>query len=261
MTRLTAALICATALWPANLESQFASETTQLGVDSALFPVGEKLWFEAKIGLFRVGRATMEVLGVDTVRSEPSLHVRFRLEGGWTLFRLDDKMDSWIGLEDFASRRFVQDFHEGGRERLNSYEIYPDSGFYRREGVDTTMVTSPHPLDDAAFFYFVRTVEMEPGHRYEFNNYFKPDRNPIVLEVLARDTIEVPAGRFPVLEVRPIIRGNGIFREAADARLWLTDDSRRIVVKIKSRFSFGVTITLRLTKIEGLSESEQSDGT
>ena len=246
MTRLTAALICATALWPANLESQFASETTQLGVDSALFPVGEKLWFEAKIGLVRVGRATMEVLGVDTIRSEPTRH---------------DKMDSWIGLEDFASRRFVQDFHEGGRERLNTYEIYPDSGFYRREGVDTTMVTSPHPLDDAAFFYFVRNIEMEPGHRYEFNNYFKPDRNPIVLEVLARDTIEVPAGRFPVLEVRPIIRGNGIFREAADARLWLTDDSRRIVVKIKSRFSFGVTITLRLTKIEGLSESEQSDGT
>ena len=224
-------------------------------------PIGETLVYDAKFGPIKLGKGMMRVAGIDTIRGVESLHIIFHLQASSVFYRLDDRMDSWIGLSDFASRRFVQDFHEGGRERLNTYEIYPDSGFYRREGVDTTMVTSPHPLDDAAFFYFVRNIEMEPGHRYEFNNYFKPDRNPIVLEVLARDTIEVPAGRFPVLEVRPIIRGNGIFREAADARLWLTDDSRRIVVKIKSRFSFGVTITLRLTKIEGLSESEQSDGT
>lgn len=255
MTNLRLPAILAAAVTLGNIAvAQSPSQQTETALPNTdLYPVGETLWYEAKIGLFRVGRATMEILEVDTVRAEPALHVRFRLEGGWTFFELDDKMDSWINLEDFTSRRFIQDFREGGRHRVNSYEIYPDSGFYTREGIDTTMVTSEQPLDDAAFFYFVRTVDMVPGNRYEFNNYFKPDRNPVVLEVIGRDTIEVPAGRFATLEVRPIINGNGIFREAADARLWLTDDERKLVVKMKSRFSFAV-ITLRLTKIEGVPE-------
>jgi len=167
-------------------------------------------------------------------------------------------MDSWTALEDFSSRRFVQDFHEAGRERLNEYEMFPDSGFYRQAGVDTTMPTVEHPLDDTAFFYFVRTVDLVPGQRYEFNNYFKPDRNPVVIEAIRRDTLDLPAGRFATIEIRLIIKGNGIFREAADARMWLTDDDRKIMVQMKSKFSFA-TITLRLESVEGIPDLSLGD--
>ena len=37
----------------------------------------------------------------------------------------------------------------------------------------------------------------QDGERYEFERYFRPDRNPVVLEVLGRDTLDVPAGRIP----------------------------------------------------------------
>jgi hypothetical protein len=158
-------------------------------------------------------------------------------------------MDSWIGVEDFASRRFVQDFKEGGSERHTAYEIYPDSGVYLEVGVDSVSPTSPAPLDDMAFFYFVRTVELEDGERYEFERYFRPDRNPVVLEVLGRDTLDVPAGRIATVRVRPIIQGRGILEEAKEPQMWLSDDERRMVVQLKVTFASIATITLRLREI------------
>lgn len=221
------------------------------------FPVGERLLYDARFGFITIGHAAMEVAGVDTVRGKPSLHIFFVIQGGTFFYRLNDRMDSWFGLDDFASRKFRQDFDEGGKRWQTAYDIYPDSGFYRDLKGDTTLPTSADPLDDAAFFYFARTVPFEPGQRFEFHRYFRPDRNPVVLEVIRRDTIDVPAGRFATVVIRPTVQGRGILAEASDPLMWLSDDDRRIMVQLKSRFPFG-TITLRLRKAE---RPDQAAGT
>ncbi len=235
------ALICAAS--PAAAQSADTLSLVQR------FPVGETLVYDGRFGFIQVGQAAMQVVSVDTIRAVPTLHIAFIIQGGTFFYRLNDRMDSWIGLNDFASRRFRQDFDEGGRQRYAAYEIFPDSGFYRQAGVDTAMATSPNPLDDAAFFYFARTVPLEVGKRYEFDRYFRPDRNPVVLEVLARDTIDVPAGRFPTVVIKPTIKGKGILADASEPRMWLSDDDRRVMVQLKTRFPFG-TITFRLKSIE-----------
>ncbi len=213
------------------------------------FPVGETLVYDARFGFINIGQAAMRVLSQDTIRGIPTLHLEFLVQGGTYMFRLNNRMDSWIGLDDFASRRFIQDNDEMGRKRYNAYEIYPDSGFYRQAGVDSAIATSRDPLDDLAFFYFARAVPLEVGTRYEFDRYFRPDRNPVVLEVLSRDTIDVPAGRFPTVVIKPTIKGKGVLAEASEPRMWLSDDDRRVMVQLKSRFPFGV-ITFRLKSIE-----------
>jgi hypothetical protein len=222
------------------------------------FPVGETLVYEARLAFFNIGQAVMRVRSQDTIRGIPTLHIEFVIQGGTYLVRINDRMESWIGLRDFASRRFIQDYDEMGRKRYNAYEIFPDSGFYRQAGVDSTHATSKDPLDDAAFFYFARTVPLEVGRRYEFERYFRPDRNPVVLEVLARDTIDVPAGRFPTVVIKPTIKGRGVLAEASEPRMWLSDDDRRIMVQLKTKFPFGV-ITFRLKSVEQRGPKEGTD--
>jgi hypothetical protein len=213
------------------------------------FAVGETLEYEIKFGFITLGKAMMHVAGIDTVRSTPTLHTVFAMKGGlMSLYRLHDRMDSWIGLDDFASRRFVQDFHEGNSFRYTAWDIYPDSGVYRQEGTAETLPTSVDPLDDYAFFYFARTLDFAVGQRHEFNRYFRPDRNPVVIEVVGRDTLDLPAGRFTTFVVHPIIQGRGILAEGREARMWISDDDRRLVVQLKVKFPFG-TIALRLLGI------------
>jgi len=232
-------------LIPAGMAQNGSAEVP----DSALgFEIGETLIYEAKFGFVTLGSGMMNVAGVDTVRGVPTLHATFVLRGGGMIYRLHDRMDSFIGLSDFASRRFVQDKFEGDRHYYNSWEIFPDSGYYVQEGIDSIAATSPEPLDDLAFFYFARTLDLEVGTTYEYNRYFRPDRNPVILEVLERDTLDLPAGRFPSIVIHPIIQGRGILAEASEARMWISDDERRLIVQLKVKFSFA-TITLRLREI------------
>jgi hypothetical protein len=210
------------------------------------FPVGERLTYSAKYGLFSVGSAAMEVVGIDTVHHVETVHIRFRITGGALWYHLDQTIESWVGRYDFRSRRFSSVQDERDRHRERRYEIFPDSGFYREEGRDTTFATVLDPLDDASFLYWIRTVPLEVGKRYEYARYFRPDRNPVIIEVLGRERVSVAGKKWHALVVRPKIpQGRGIFAEKSETRIWLSDDARRLVLAIQSNFSFG-QVTLKL---------------
>lgn len=213
------------------------------------FPIGETLLFDGKWGLVRLGRASMEVVGIDTIRGEPTVNFRFRMNASLLgVVHFSNRFDSWVGINDFMSRRFTQEFDEMGSRRTTAYEIFPDSGIFWEQGVDTAQASSENPLDDTAFFYWIRSLELEPGERHEFNNYFRPDRNPVVIEVIKRDTIDVPAGRFPTIMIHPIIKG-GMFADNKDGRVWISDDERRLIVQMKTKLPVIGTITMRLIEV------------
>ncbi len=210
------------------------------------FPVGERFRYQAKFGILNVGQATMEVAGIDTIHGVETVRFRFRLRGGALWYQLTQTMESWVGRADFASRRFVQDTEERGKERHRRYDIFPDSGIYREEGRDTALATVEQPLDDAAFLYWIRTVPLELGKRYEFRRYFRPDRNPVIVHVVKRERVNVAGRKWNAIVIRPVIpRGRGIFAEKADALMWLSDDDRRVMLALQSSFSFG-QVTLKL---------------
>lgn len=210
------------------------------------FPIGERMRYAARYGPFSVGEATMEVAGLDTLRGVETVRLRFHIKGGALWYHLDQLLESWVGRADFRSRRYVTDTEERGRKRHNEWEIFPDSGFYREAGIDTTRPTVADPLDDAAFMYWLRTVPLEVGKRYEYQRYFRPDRNPVIIVVEKRERVSVAGQKFNALVVRPIIpKGRGIFAEQAEAHIWLSDDSRRLMLAMQSNFSFG-TVTLKL---------------
>ncbi|MBI4502126.1 MAG: DUF3108 domain-containing protein [Gemmatimonadetes bacterium] len=241
--------------------------TPAVGQDSATspptagtpFPPGERLKYEVRWGVVTLGTAEMRVVGIDTIRGTPAAHIQFRIVGSNYLYRMDNRMDSWIALSDTTSRRFTQDFQENRKERHAWYDIFPDSGYYREKGVDGPRPSVKNPLDDAAFFYFVRTMGLEPGRKYEINRYFRPDRNPVILDVLSRDTLDVPAGKFPSIVLQPIIKGQGILKETSDARMWLSDDDRHLMVQLKSRFPVVGYLTMRLIRIESGPKTSKSD--
>jgi hypothetical protein len=80
------------------------------------------------------------------------------------------------------------------------------------------------------------------------SRYFKPESNPVVVHVVRRDTVDVPAGRFPAIMLRPEIKTKGIFSKDGHAELWLADDSARTVLQLKTGLSFG-SISLKLKHI------------
>jgi len=213
------------------------------------FAPGERLSYNVYFGLLKVGTGSMEVRGIDTVRNRPAYHTTFRISGGIPVYRVDDTFESWFTTDDLASLRFIQDQNEGTKERQHRYEIFPERRTYDDLSDDKPEQPSvADPLDDGSFVYFVRTLPLEVGKTYDFQRYFKPDRNPVTIRVLRRERVTVPAGTFDAVVIQPVIQTTGIFSQNGQAELWITDDDRRLIVQLKSRLSFG-SINLYLTDV------------
>jgi hypothetical protein len=214
-------------------------------VTAVPFAAGERFTYDLRFGKLKVGEGTMETLGLETVRGKEAWHTRFRVRGGIPFYRVDDVLESWFAVDGLYSLRFVQDLEEGGKVRERRYEMFPERmTFQEGEGPEEPGVSAP--LDDGAFLYFVRTLPLEVGQTYSFDRYFRPDRNPVVITVLGKERIRVPAGTFETIVIRPVIKSKGIFSEKGEARIWLTDDARRMMVQMKSKTKIG-SLNLYLT--------------
>jgi len=212
-----------------------AVRDTALGVP---FDVGERLEYEVKFGFVSVGSGSMEVVGYENVRERPTWHTVFRVKGGTFFYKVDDRFESWIETTTFSSLRHKQDINEGRRDRERTFEIFPNRPSYIEDG-KPEKPSVPRPLDDGSFLYFIRTVPLEVGKTYEFNRYFRPDRNPVKITVLRRERIKVPAGTFDAIVIQPSIKSKGIFSENGRAEVWLSDDASHIMLQMKSKLSFG----------------------
>ncbi len=211
--------------------------------DTATIPfgVGEKMEYEVRFGPLKVGNGHMEVVGLENIRGRESWHTAFWVQGGTFFYKVNDVYESWIDRETFASLRFVQQLEEGSKDRERRFEIYPDRATYL-----ATHDKPPHeypsvhnPLDDGSFLYFIRTIPLVVGQTYEFERYFKPDRNPVKIKVLRKERVSVPAGTFNAIVIQPVIKTKGIFSEDGHAEIWLSDDERKVMVQLKSKLSFG----------------------
>jgi hypothetical protein len=84
------------------------------------------------------------------------------------------------------------------------------------------------------------------GETRRVDRYFRPDKNPVVLTGLRRDTVTVGAGTFATTVVRPTIRTSGIFSDDGQAQVWFTDDENRYPVQVKAKFAkFTLTLSLQ----------------
>jgi hypothetical protein len=230
------ALAVLTVAMPASAQS--GADSLPAARMSVPFAVGERAEYSVKFGFLPAGNGSMEVLAIDTIRGIETWHTLFRVKGGVPGFRVLDRFESWMDTHTMASLRHRQELSEGSKERERQFEIFPDKGVYV-EDAKGPMPTVALPLDDGSFLYFIRTVPLEVGKEYSFDRYFRPDRNPVRIQVLRRERVTVPAGTFDAVVIRPIIKSRGVFAENGRAEVWLSDDSNRLMIQMKTHLRFG----------------------
>jgi hypothetical protein len=202
------------------------------------FGVGERATYDVKFGPIKVGTGSMEIMGIENVRGMDAFHSVFRVKGGTIGYHVNDVLESWMHTTTLSSLRFAQSLQEGRKDRERKFEIFPDRSVFIEEGKPEEPSVE-RPLDDGSFLYFLRTVPLEVGEVYEFNRYFRPDRNPVKLRVVRRERIKVPAGTFDAIVIMPVIKTKGIFAESARTEVWLSDDANKVLLQMKSALPFG----------------------
>jgi hypothetical protein len=202
------------------------------------FGVGERMDYQISFKGFSVGKGAIEVMKIESIRGKPAWNVQLRLDTKFLfLYSLESVLSSWIDTATLHSLRYVADQEERGKPRDRYFDIFPERSVYRQKTTPDTMPelpSVPDPLDDASFLYFIRTTPLEVGQTYTYQRYFRPDRNPVIIRVLARETISVPLGNFPAIVIQPTIKTSGMFSEGGKAKIWLSDDPLRLILKVES---------------------------
>ena len=198
------------------------------------FAPGEHAVYQVRLGSVPVGTGTLSVRGRETVQGEETYHTVMTLQGGTLFYTLNDRYESWLDTDGLFSRRFHQNLREGSYRRNRTYDFDPARRTFRRRTARPAHCLRTSRWTTSPSSTIARTLPLEVGATYRLQRYFKPDGNPVVLQVLRRETIAVPAGRFRTIVVRPIIRSDGIFAEDGRAEVWFSDDQYRIPVMIRT---------------------------
>jgi hypothetical protein len=214
------------------------------------FGPGERAEYQVRLGPVAVGEGHMEVHGVERVRGFPTYRLSMGINGGVPLARVNNLYQSWLDVESLASRRFIQSQREVRFRRFRHFEFYPEERRWERADVEEEGdLPTDLPLDDIAFVYYVRSLPLEVGETYTLDRYFQEDGNPVIIEVLRRDRVTVPAGTFNTIVVRPVIRTRGLFSEGGEAEIHFSDDPRRLMVQLRSRIPVVGSISLHLRSV------------
>ena len=198
------------------------------------YGIGEKLVYDLAVGGAKVGTGTMSIVDSESINGHDTFHSVFEIKGGFLFFKVNDRLESWFEPNSATTHRFYQLLNEGSYHKDRYFEIYPDRAMLHQRGFEEK-ASVPEPLDDASFFYFVRTVPLNVGETYTYSRYFRPDKNPVIVKVLRREKVKVGAGTFNTIVLQPVIKSGGLFAEGGEALIWVTDDDKRIMVQLRAK--------------------------
>ncbi|MEJ2182528.1 MAG: DUF3108 domain-containing protein [Nitrospirota bacterium] len=95
--------------------------------------------------------------------------------------------------------------------------------------------------DPLSALYAVRQAEEEltPGTSLFITVFDSKKVYDLEVRVLKRETVTVPAGTFKTVLLKPVMKSEGIFVSKGDILIWVTDDERRVPVKMKTEAPVG----------------------
>lgn len=199
------------------------------------FAPGERLTYQARVArLGNIGTARMWVEGPVDVRGQPTWHLRFEIDSKVGFVRVLNVSESWLDAFTMTSLRFHKRERHPLSKREESVEVYPDEQRWQSASGGAGRTTTDKPLDELSFIYFLRTAALDEDGAIRFDRHFETSRNPTMVTVVGREVVETPAGRFNTIIVEMKVRDGRYGGDGGSIRLNLTDDARRLPVRMES---------------------------
>lgn len=246
----------------ASIDS-FAQDSLNSRVDSpplrsvpnSAFSVGERLVFDVGYSFIKAGEAVFEIPQIDSVNGRPSYRIRFSVNStpsfSW-IYRVEDRYETSVDVDGLFPWRFSQQIREGKYKRDFQAEFDQINNVARTtEGI---FPIPPYVQDVVSAFYYARTVDFSGyaiGQIFSMQNFYKDTSYTLGVKFRGRQQIKVDAGTFNCIVVEPMVREGGLFKSEGRLLVWMTDDERKIPVKVSTKVVVG-TIDAQLREYGGI---------
>jgi hypothetical protein len=216
-------------------------------LDSVPWARGEKFVYDVGWGPFRAGFVNLE-----TVADSPGGQVVVIAKGitnGFfsAIYKVRDYLRTTMDPKGVYPFFFEQHLREG-RYKADRWELFDQAGgrVFTHDN-DTQAFSSPQFVQNYfSLSAYVRALSFAPGDSFFIDCFMHNKSYRIVSHCVERKPIQVEAGTFNCLLVKPVLVGEGrVFNKKDEIKLWLTDDLYKMPVMAQARIALGV-ITARL---------------
>lgn len=168
------------------------------------------------------------------------------------LYRVRDRYRTVMDIHGIYPLHFEQRIREGNYKR--DFYATLDQSALKATTKDGQFDLKPFTHDIVSAFYYVRTMDLQSMHKGDtlhLTNFYKKKTYDLKVKILGRQTVKVEAGTFRCVVIEPLVVEGGLFKNEGKIVVWLSDDERKIPVKVRTKVVIGA-IDAELISYEGL---------
>jgi hypothetical protein len=217
------------------------------------FRVGEKVTMTVSYFALTAGEFTIEVRPFVQVDGHKSYHfagTAITTSVFASFYAVDDWFETFVDYETLLPYSYALHVKETKqlREARSLFDWKKMKAFFWDKKINSEGKVEEKKLDwDLAPYsqniftaaYYLRNAQLAVGKKLAFNLSHENENLRVTAEVLRKEHIETPAGEFDTVVVKPKIEINGAFKPVGDIFVWMTDDDRKLIVRIESKIKIG----------------------
>lgn len=224
-------------------------------IPQSAFKVGERLVYDVGFSFITAGEGVFQIFNADSIHGRECYRVVFTVKSvpsfSW-IYKVEDRYETLLDAKGIFPWRFVQHVREGSYKRDFTADFDQLNGIASAENKNYPV--PPYVHDVVSAFYNVRTMDFSqsrPGEKYVLRNFFKDSTYQLAVKYLGRQQISVDAGIFNTIIVEPLIQEGGLFKSNGKVLIWLSDDDRKIPIKVSTKIVVG-SIDAELREYSGV---------
>jgi len=210
-----------------------------------IFKVGEYLEFSLQYLGIKAGTGILEIKKKDVLNGKEIIKFKARAYSAapfsW-FYKVDDLIQSYLDIKNIESLRITKRIREGNYSRDDKIDFIQDENKVIKitnNKKPKKVETIEHALDILSAFYMFRTMDLKVGKSYKLPVYDVEKSYFLKVDVVDREVVKVPAGKFRAYKIKPDLKSMGLFKHKGDIFVWISADDKRIPLILKSSIMVG----------------------
>jgi hypothetical protein len=222
------------------------------------FRVGEKVTFEVSYFAVVGGDMTAEVRNFAEVNGRKSYRFAGTAKSSSVFamfYAVDDWFETFVDFETLIPQSYALHVKESKqlREVRTAFDWAKKRASYydkkineekklEQETKDWDIPDYSQNVFSAAFY--LRTFDWRPGIKTSFRVAHEGKNLVLTAEYVRKEKLSTPAGDFDCVVVKPTISLDGKFTPIGDVFVWMTNDDRKLIVRIESKIKIGKIVAV-----------------
>ncbi len=221
------------------------------------FRVGETVIHDVSYFKVSAGQLKLKVEPFANVNGKKSYTFAIEINSNSmfsSFYSVEDRAETLVDYETLVPHVFSLHVKESGqmREAKSRFDHVTNQAYYfekkitKKDGLEEKKQNwemPPFSQNVYSAIFYMRLFKWDIGKEYTFR--VAHDNENIVFrgKALRKEKLETQAGTFNTIVIKPEFTIKGAFRPVGDIFFWMSDDDRKLVLRIESHIKIGTLVS------------------